>query len=81
VTYLPGLFCLKIFILFFVIKKSENILEDKRFAELFSDPNFQINTESDEFKLLNPVVQKVNEKKLKKPKQQAKVGVVIFNSF
>ena len=47
-------------------KKSTNIMEDKRFAELFTDPNFQINTESEEFKLLNPVVQKVNEKKLKK---------------
>jgi len=44
-------------------------MEDKRFAELFTDPNFQINPESEEFKLLNPVVQKVNEKKLKKPKQ------------
>jgi ribosome biogenesis protein ENP2 len=41
-------------------------LEDKRFAELFTDPNFQINPDSEEFKLLNPVVQKVNEKKLKK---------------
>ena len=42
------------------------VLEDQRFAQLFSDPNFQINTESEEFRLLNPVVQKVNEKKLKK---------------
>ena len=42
------------------------MLEDKRFAQLFNDPNFQINTESEEFRLLNPVVQKVNEKKLKK---------------
>lgn len=46
-------------------------MEDKRFAELFTDPNFQINPESEEFKLLNPVVQKVNEKKLKKPKKLA----------
>jgi ribosome biogenesis protein ENP2 len=45
---------------------SETLLQDKRFAELFSDPNFQIDPNSDEFKLLNPVVQKVNEKKLKK---------------
>lgn len=53
-------------------KKSENIMEDQRFAELFTDPNFQINPDSEEFKLLNPVVQKVNEKKLRKPKQQIK---------
>ena len=42
-------------------------MEDKRFSELFSDPNFQINPDSEEFRLLNPVVQKANEKKLKKP--------------
>lgn len=43
-------------------------MEDKRFAELFTDPNFQINQDSEEFRLLNPVVQKVNEKKLKAKK-------------
>ncbi|RMZ93568.1 Nucleolar 10 [Brachionus plicatilis] len=43
-----------------------NPLEDKRFAELFTDPNYQIDMNSEEYKLLNPVVQKVNEKKLKK---------------
>lgn len=43
-----------------------NPLEDKRFAELFSDPNYQIDMNSEEYKLLNPVVQKVNEKKLRK---------------
>ena len=53
-------------------------MEDQRFAELFTDPNFQINPDSEEFKLLNPVVQKVNEKKLRKPKQQIKVRVLRF---
>ena len=43
-------------------------MEDKRFAELFTDPNFQINQDSEEFRLLNPVVQKANEKKLKPKK-------------
>lgn len=41
------------------------ILEDTRFAQLFVDPNFQIDPDSEEFRLLNPVVQKANEKKLK----------------
>ena len=41
-------------------------MEDKRFAELFTDANFQINPDSEEFRLLNPVVQKNNEKRLKK---------------
>jgi hypothetical protein len=48
-----------------------NIMEDKRFSELFTDPNFQIDPNSEEFKLLNPVVQKANEKRLKKPKKLA----------
>ena len=51
------------------------VLEDQRFAQLFSDPNFQINTESEEFRLLNPVVQKVNEKKLKKKPTIAEVRI------
>jgi len=46
-----------------------NIMEDKRFSELFTDPNFQIDPNSEEFKLLNPVVQKANEKRLRKPKK------------
>lgn len=53
---------------------SANLLEDKRFSELlFSDPNYQIDPNSEEFKLLNPVVQKVNEKKLKKSAKTVEV--------
>lgn len=48
------------------VKANTNIMEDKRFAELFTDANFEINPDSEEFRLLNPVVQKNNEKRLKK---------------
>lgn len=41
-------------------------MEDRRFNELFTNPNFQINPDSEEFRLLNPVVQKNNEKRLKR---------------
>lgn len=58
--------------------KTTNILEDNRFAELFTDPNFQINQDSEEFRLLNPVVQKANEKKLK-PKKI--IEHQVFKSF
>jgi ribosome biogenesis protein ENP2 len=47
-------------------KGNTNILGDERFAELFTNANFQINPDSEEFRLLNPVVQKNNEKRLKK---------------
>ena len=48
-------------------ESSASLLADSRFDQLFTNPDFEINTQSDEFKLLNPVVQKVNEKKLKRP--------------
>lgn len=57
-------------------KSTANILEDNRFAELFTDPNFQIDTNSEEFRLLNPVVQKANEKKLKPSKASANIDFV-----
>jgi ribosome biogenesis protein ENP2 len=57
-------------------QKSANIMEDTRFAELFTDPNFQIDPNSEEFRLLNPVVQKANEKKLK-PKKTNKIQVEV----
>jgi ribosome biogenesis protein ENP2 len=39
---------------------SAGLLQDTRFNQLFTNPNFQIDPNSDEFKLLNPVVQKVS---------------------
>jgi ribosome biogenesis protein ENP2 len=48
------------------IKASTGIMEDKRFSELFTNKNFEINPDSEEFRLLNPVVQKNNEKRLKR---------------
>jgi ribosome biogenesis protein ENP2 len=46
-------------------KTNTNIMDDDRFTALFADPNYQIDKESEEFRLLNPVVQKMNEKKTK----------------
>jgi ribosome biogenesis protein ENP2 len=45
---------------------ANTIMEDKRFNRLFTDQDFQIDPNSEEFRLLNPVVQKANEKRLKK---------------
>lgn len=56
-----------------------NIMEDNRFAELFTDPNYQIDPNSDEFRLLNPVVQKVNEKKLKPKQTKTEFSEVYIN--
>jgi ribosome biogenesis protein ENP2 len=44
------------------------LLKDNRFSDMFKNPDFQINKESEEYKLLNPVVSKLD--KAKKKKQQ-----------
>ncbi|XP_046445642.1 nucleolar protein 10-like [Daphnia pulex] len=48
---------------------SSNILNDSRFKDLFVNPNFQIDKSSEEFRLLNPAVSrldKIREKRIKK---------------
>lgn len=56
-----------------VEKKTEKragltLLKDDRFSAMFKNPDFQIDKESEEYKLLNPVVSKLD--KAKKKKQQ-----------
>lgn len=50
-------------------KVDSNPMEDSRFEQLFNNPDYQINMNSEEFKLLNPVVQKLNEKSISKKKK------------
>ena len=49
-------------------KVTTSIMKDDRFSALFSNPDFQIDTTSDEFRLLNPVVSKLDKSKIKKRK-------------
>ena len=53
------------------------LLKDDRFSAMFSNPDFQIDTESPEFKLLNPVVSKLD--KAKKKQQQMSQFKEILN--
>ncbi|MGH0121230.1 UNVERIFIED_CONTAM: hypothetical protein FKN15_025937 [Acipenser sinensis] len=43
-----------------------NILSDDRFKVMFENPDYQVDEASEEFRLLNPIVSKVNEKRKKK---------------
>ncbi|KAG2467858.1 NOL10 protein, partial [Polypterus senegalus] len=58
-------------------KKGKNlpsILKDDRFKVMFENPDYQVDEASEEFRLLNPIVSKVNEKrkkKLRKMEQEA----------
>ena len=44
------------------------LLKDDRFSAMFSNPDFQIDTESPEYKLINPVVSKLDKAKKKQDK-------------
>ncbi|XP_039257742.2 nucleolar protein 10-like [Styela clava] len=47
-------------------REAEGLLADSRFKAMFENPEFEINEESEEFQLLNPVVTKQLEKNRKK---------------
>ena len=47
----------------------KNLLNDERFKEMFSDERFEVDTNEDAYKLLNPVVSKLTESKKKKLEQ------------
>ena len=51
-------------------KANATLLEDDRFGALFSDDRFQVDTEEETYKLLNPVVNKLDEAKKKKIEKQ-----------
>ncbi|CAM5131371.1 unnamed protein product [Natator depressus] len=49
-------------------KNLPNILTDDRFKVMFENPDFQVDEKSEEFRLLNPLVSKISEKRKKKLK-------------
>lgn len=54
-------------------KSTGNIMEDNRFKALFANPDFQIDKNADEYRLLNPVLSRLDkskEKQLKKHLEQ-----------
>uniref|UniRef100_A0A671EH82 Nucleolar protein 10 n=1 Tax=Rhinolophus ferrumequinum TaxID=59479 RepID=A0A671EH82_RHIFE len=48
------------------VKSLPNILTDDRFKVMFENPDFQVDEESEEFRLLNPLVSKLSDKRKKK---------------
>lgn len=50
------------------------LLKDSRFSAMFSNPDFQIDTESPEYKLLNPVVTKLEKAKKNQEKSEDKMS-------
>ncbi|VDM43209.1 unnamed protein product [Toxocara canis] len=44
-------------------KEASTVLADQRFASLFTNPDFEIDQESEQYKLINPALKKLEEKK------------------
>lgn len=49
-----------------------SILGDNRFKVMFENPDYQVDEQSEDFRLLNPIVSKVEQKRKKKLRQLAK---------
>ncbi|QQP37947.1 Nucleolar protein 10like [Caligus rogercresseyi] len=49
-----------------VSKEEESLLKDDRFSSLFKDPRFAVDTSEETYRLLNPVVSKLDDSKKKK---------------
>ncbi|CAG5021926.1 unnamed protein product [Parnassius apollo] len=47
-------------------KQSINLLKDDRFKELFENPDFEVDKGADEYRLLNPVLARLDKKSTKK---------------
>lgn len=47
-------------------KDAANLLTDDRFKVMFENPEYQVDAQSEEFRLLNPIVSKVGERRRKK---------------
>ena len=50
------------------------MLEDERFGEMFRDRAFQVDTESEEYKLLNPLVTKLDKGRRKREEEEGIAG-------
>lgn len=48
-----------------------SILKDDRFSAMFKNPDFQIDPESEEFRLINPVMSKLDKARKKREEKYA----------
>ncbi|XP_076368050.1 nucleolar protein 10 lethal (2) 34Fd isoform X2 [Tachypleus tridentatus] len=60
-------------------KKGPNLLEDDRFKAIFENPDFEVNEASEEYRMLNPHITKLD--KSKKKKKQEKTSNTLTGQF
>uniref|UniRef100_A0A0M3IRK1 NUC153 domain-containing protein n=1 Tax=Ascaris lumbricoides TaxID=6252 RepID=A0A0M3IRK1_ASCLU len=44
-------------------KQASSVLTDQRFASLFTNPDFEVDQDSEQYKLINPAIKKIEEKR------------------
>lgn len=60
---------------FSTLQALPSILGDDRFKVMFENPDYQVDEQSEEFRLLNPIVSKVGQKRKKKLRLLAQQAV------
>ena len=60
-------------------KQVTNILQDERFAKMFTDTDYQVDMESEEYRLLNPLVSKLDKDRKKKYESQLALESKVTN--
>lgn len=56
---------------FYLLQIASSLLQDSRFSSMFTNPDFQVDPESEEYRLLNPVVSKLDKTLRKKQEREA----------
>ena len=56
---------------YFQNKAVNSILKDDRFSAMFTNPDFEIDPESEEFRLINPVMSKLDKARQKREEKSA----------
>lgn len=51
-------------------KKANDLLADNRFKALFENPDFEVDKNADEYRLLNPVLERLDKSKKKQLEKQ-----------
>lgn len=60
-------------------KKTANLLKDDRFKALFSNPEFEVDKNADEYKMLTPVLSRLDKGKVKDLKRKAQAAMAYEN--
>lgn len=57
-------------------KTAPNLLQDDRFKALFENPEFQVDKNADEYKMLTPVLSRLDKRQVKELKRKAQAAFI-----